>query len=365
MEFEDFIETIKTNIRKGSFTSEAAVSQGVILPILSNLGWPVFKTSIVIPQYSLEGRRVDYALCHPEDRPAAFVEVKKIGSCNTADRQLFEYAFVAGVPLAILTDGQEWSFYLPGEQGRFDERRVYKIDLLERTSEEASERLIRYLKYERVCSGEALNSARNDYRNVARNREIKATLPKAWVTLIKEQDSILLDLLSEKVEDLCGYKPDIDTCAQFLEDYNKPIEQELPHGRIRITTQRSPSETTTGRSNNLGAGRFNFKYNNSTYPARSARDVMVKVFQILADEDKGFLERFTARSHGRTRRYISKNKSELYKNRPDLVDHHSIEFIPGWWIGTNYSRQNIQDIIDLAFEVAGPRISSKFQVKVN
>lgn len=365
MEFEDLVEMIKSNIRKGSFTSEAGVSQGVVLPILDKLGWPVFNTSIVTPQFSLEGRRVDYALCHPEKRPAAFVEVKKIGSCDTADRQLFEYAFVAGVPLAILTDGQEWSFYLPGEQGRYDERRVYKIDLLERTSQEATERLIRYLKYERVCSGEALISARNDYRNVARNREIEAMLPKAWVALIKEQDSILLELLSEKVEDLCGYKPDINTCALFLENYNKPIEQESSQRRVRTAVDRSSRETTTAHSNNLGVSKFTFKYNNLIYSARSARDVMVKVFQILANEDKGFLERFTARSHGRTRRYISKNRNELYKNRPDLVEQQSLEFVPGWWMGTNYSRQNIQDIIDLAFEVAEPSISSKFQVKVN
>ena len=39
--------------------------------------------------------------------------------------------------MAILTDGQEWSFYLPGEQGRYDERRVYKPDLLEREISEA------------------------------------------------------------------------------------------------------------------------------------------------------------------------------------------------------------------------------------
>jgi hypothetical protein len=37
MEFEDFIETIKTNIRTGSFTSEAAVSQGLSFLFLTTL----------------------------------------------------------------------------------------------------------------------------------------------------------------------------------------------------------------------------------------------------------------------------------------------------------------------------------------
>ncbi len=154
MEIEKHIERVRDGIRRGSYTSEAAVSQGILLPILNELGWPVFNTAIVIPEYSVEGRRVDYALCHPESRPAIFVEVKKVGFSESADRQLFEYAFHVGVPMAILMDGQEWSFYLPGEQGRYDERRVYKIDLLERSIDESSERLTRYLDYERTCSGE-------------------------------------------------------------------------------------------------------------------------------------------------------------------------------------------------------------------
>ena len=127
--------------------------------------------------------------------------------------------------MAILTDGQEWSFYLPGEQGRYDERRVYKLDLLERTSEEASTRLTRYLAYERVCSGEALKAARSDYQNVARSREIEVTFPRAWTSLLQEEDSLLLDLLADKVEDLCGYKPEQSDCQQFLQTRVRPQEQ--------------------------------------------------------------------------------------------------------------------------------------------
>jgi hypothetical protein len=155
MPISDHIERVRQNLREGRYHSEAAVSQGVVLPTLHELGWPVFNTSIVIPEYSIEGRRVDYALCHPESHPVVLIEVKKVGHSDGADRQLSEYAFMFGVPMAILTDGQEWSFYLPGEQGRYDERRIYKIDLLEREVSEAEARLVRYLSYENVCSGKA------------------------------------------------------------------------------------------------------------------------------------------------------------------------------------------------------------------
>lgn len=225
MPIDEFIKKIKELLKHNTFKSEAAVSQGILLPALHELGWPVFNSSVVIPEYSVEGRRVDYALCHPATRPSVFIEVKNVGLSEGADRQLFEYAFHIGVPMAILTDGQEWSFYLPGEQGRYDERRVYKLDLLERTSEEASTRLAKYLSYERVCSGEALRAARSDYRNVARGREIEATFPKAWTSLLQEEDSLLLDHLAEKVEGLCGYRPDQDDCQRFLQTKVGPPEQ--------------------------------------------------------------------------------------------------------------------------------------------
>jgi hypothetical protein len=47
--------------------------------------------------------------------------------------------------MAVLTDEQEWHFFLPTEQGDYGERRVYKLDLLERDSQEAEAGLERYL----------------------------------------------------------------------------------------------------------------------------------------------------------------------------------------------------------------------------
>lgn len=364
------IEKVREGLKHGTFTSEASVSQGILLPTLHSLGWPVFDTSIVVPEYSLEGCRVDYALCHRANRPAVFVEVKKVGLSEGADKQLFEYAFHLGVPMAILTDGQEWSFYLPGERGRYDERRVYKLDLLERSVDEAARRLERYLRYEQVCSGEALKSARSDYQNVARDREIEATLPRAWTALLSDKDSLLVELLAEKVEDLCGYKPDLDLCSSFL----GRIEKGLKGPSLEVpSTPREVKVAPLGQAQDQRARdsirtrtveHFSFVFKGKSYEAGSARDVMCKVFQLLAQEDSSFLDRFAARKHGRKRRYLARGRSELYPGRPDLADEHSVEVVPGWWMGTNYSRSNIQQILDLAMEVIDPVLRSQIKVKV-
>lgn len=364
----EFIERLRDDLRRGRFPSEAAVSQGIVLPILHELGWPVFDTAMVIPEFSVEGRRVDYALCHPARRPCVFVEVKRVGQSEGADRQLFEYAFHLGVPMAVLTDGQGWSFYLPGEQGTYPERRVYKLDLLERTLEEAAVRLERYLGYKAVAAGDALRSARSDYQNVARFREIQRNLPQAWTALLAKQDPNMLELLADEVEGLCGYRPDLDTCAQFLEKHVLHSWSAVaPTSPVLTPATRPPTTLSTSPRTRraTSGGAFYVKFKGSTYRVRTAREVLIKVFQVLAEADSGFLESFASRKHGKKRRYLARDKYELYPGRPDLADQYSVEVVPGWWLGTNYSRQNIQEIIVLALEVAGPQASAAMQFNMD
>ncbi len=102
MSFEQTISQVQENIRKGLFPNEAAVSTGVVLRILDALEWPVFDTAVVVPEYAVEGRRVDYALCGSRGEPVVFLEVKRVGVADSGERQLFEYAFHRGVPLAVL-----------------------------------------------------------------------------------------------------------------------------------------------------------------------------------------------------------------------------------------------------------------------
>ena len=356
MNLEKHIEEIRAGIKAGRFVNEAAVSQGIVVRLLHALSWPAYDTQIVCPEYSLQGRRVDYALCHPSGKPIAFVEVKRIGqSGEGAERQLFEYAFHIGVQLAILTDGQEWNFFLPGEQGDYGERRVYKLDIVERDISECAVRLTRYLQYDASISGAAIEAAREDYRNISREKQMQFTLPKAWTQLLEEEDEHLIELVADCVENLCGYKPDPDTVARFLKENValKSVQAAAPQSSSSVQTASPvaiPSAPRIGSSHRPSSIGFVFKGQN--YPAQSAREVLEGVFKALAGLDDTFLERFASLpKHGRTRRYLAKNSSDLYPGRPDLVDY-SIEFKPGWWLGTNYSRAAIERIIKMACDVA-------------
>src|SRR5260370_18092233 len=97
------VEDIRDAIKVGRFTNEAAVCQGIFLRLLHALSWPTYDTQIVFPEYSVEGRREDFAPCHPARKPLALIEVRHIGqSDRPAERHLFEYPFHQGTPTALL-----------------------------------------------------------------------------------------------------------------------------------------------------------------------------------------------------------------------------------------------------------------------
>lgn len=364
------IEDIRAGIKSGRFANEASVSQGIVLRILNALSWPTYDTRVVCPEYSLSGRRVDYALCHPASKPIAFVEVKQIGLSDGAERQLFEYAFHAGVPMAILTDGQEWNFFLPAEQGDYGERRVYKLDIVERDMDECVSRLERYLRHEAIASGAAIDAARQDYRNVARERQIVSTLPAAWDRLVEDEDEMLLEIVAGKVENLCGFKPDPDAVARFLKSRTKGglVMDASPALRAqpRFVHSAAPvSIAPPARQGPSFSSSIGFVLDGQHHSGRNACDVMIQAFEALAARDASFPERFAALpKHGRTRRYLSKTPDELYPGRPDLCREHSTKLKSGWWVSTNHSRATIGRIIEMACDVVGLRFGSDLTVNL-
>ena len=365
MSLRDQIASARDALRGGQLVNEAAVCNGVVLPLLHALDWPVFSPQIVAPEFTLEGRRVDYALCHPRTRPVVFIEVKQPGRSAGADRQLFEYAFHVGVPMAVLTDGQEWHFYLPAEQGDYQDRRVYKLDVVERDVQECERRFRRYLGYDSVCTGQAFVNARQDYQSIRREREAEATLPAAWQQLVQEQDELLVELLADQVESLCGYKPEPDVVADFLST------SLVLRGGVAPKPEppRQPKPTPTPIPSPPGdqfPSRTGFELQGRFFDARSGRDAMIKLFLELASRDPSFLERFAALpKHGRSRRFVARTKEELYPGREDLAQSHSHELRPGWWIGTNYGVRQMTGIIEKACEVAGLRFGTDVKAKLD
>jgi len=365
MVLKEDIKSIREGIMGNEFSNEAAVAQGIVLRILNALSWPTYNMHVVRPQYSVEGGRVDFALCPKGGKPKVFIEVKQIGQGEGKERQLFDYAARHGVPLAILTTGQEWNFYLPLKEGSMGERHVYKLDIFEREVDECVSRLERYLHYDKIVSGDALQAAEDDYKNVARDRDIRKALPKAWANLIENEDEILLELIADQVADICNYKPDVSLVADFLKKKILPdlrvteVPSEPPRKRH---LQPNPIVRKTSRS--YSTGEIGFTLYGKFYPARNARSVLVGVFETLSNRDPAFPERFASLpKHGSKRRYLAKTPSELFPDRPDL-ERESIPLDNGWWVGVNLSKLTISKVIRMACEVAGIRFGKDLIVNL-
>jgi predicted type IV restriction endonuclease len=354
MSLETTLSDITTRLRQGKFPNEQAISQGIVLRVFQELGWDTWDTNIVWPEYHTGEGRADFALCHPPSKPMVFTEVKQPGKAEDAVRQALEYAFHAGVPFVVLTDGRTWSFYLPAEQGSYEDRRVYKLDLYERPPAEAAAVLLRYLERVRVESGNSLEAARKEYRSRSRRSQAKAAIPEAWRELVEKGDELLVEMLMSAVESKAGVRPDADDVAEFLVRLSQPVIVEAQRSSAtHLISTVSPRPTLT-RMTTESSRSGKLVLLGKAHDYHNAKEAMVIILRELAKADASFLERCSQHpdAQGRKRRYIARTPEELYPDREDLRDMR--EQLPnGWLVSTNLNNVLKKTIIRLATKVAG------------
>lgn len=358
------IETARRLLRDGHLANESSVSTSIVFPILQALGWDVFNPMEVAPEYAVGTRRVDFALLH-HGKPAVFIEVKQPGLGLGADQQLFDYAFHSGVPLAVLTDGRTWSVYLPSGFGDYSERRVYLLDLEERTPEESAERLTRYLQRDDVGTEAAFDRARQDYQRSRQRREAREGIPAAWRALVDAADDRLLDALADEVESRSGFRPEPEDLYGFLSSLRvtsdaDPKPPRKP--RVRSTPPVVPVPPTPPEDL-PGVG---FVLDGHFTPARNGRDVLVRVFQALSDRDPSFLERFVARpKQGRKRKVLARSPQGVYPTDPSFAGPATVsEVRPGYWVMTHASHHRIEQMCQMAADEAGVAFGRDLRVRL-
>lgn len=217
-QLKSFIETLRTNPRLNAF-DEAATKQAIILPLLHQLGWDTYNIDEVTPEFIVENRRVDYSL-RLNNTNEVFLEIKKAGEdLERFQEQLLDYSFRQGVELAVLTNGKTWWFYLPTKKGNWKTRKFYTIDIIQQEPRDVVQRFIDLLSRNNVQTGKALQHAESIYKGKQKKKLIEETIPEAWNKIITEPDSLLIDLLSETIEKICGFKPETDEINRFFKNY--------------------------------------------------------------------------------------------------------------------------------------------------
>jgi len=231
-ELLSLIRRLKSDRRLDSF-DEAATKQVVILRILSLLGWDIYNIEEVEPEHLVSGTKVDYLLKHA-NRPKVFIEAKRVGEpLEKHQEQLLQYSFKEGVSLAVLTNGVTWWFYLPLGAGSWEQRKFYSIDIYDQEPEEIVGRLIDYLSKDNVASGKAVDNAQALYGTRQKEYEISKTLPKAWHKVVTDPDPVVVNLIADNTEKICGFKPDNLVVKNFISSYIPVDIEDLSRPKVK------------------------------------------------------------------------------------------------------------------------------------
>ncbi|MCK4816975.1 restriction endonuclease subunit R [bacterium] len=244
-----FIADIRSNNLINNF-DEATTKQVIILRLLSILSWNIFDSSEVTPEYSVSGKRVDYSL-RINNANKVFLEVKKVTEdIENHQEQLLNYSFQEGVKLAVLTNGITWWFYLPLNEGNWEQRKFYAIDIIQQERSDIANKFIDFLGKENVKNEEAVKKAEQIYKGRVKDIEIKRNLPRAWNKLISEPDDLLVELINETLEKICGYRADDKQIESFLHSNVGAIDstRNIKVSKKRILTKNDTQPKSKKRS---------------------------------------------------------------------------------------------------------------------
>lgn len=336
----DSLEALLSRLRGDNslfLSGEEATRQGVILPILGRLGWERDDVREVVPEFSVGGGRVDYCLKVGEKK-AVFIEVKRTNQeLEQHQEQLLEYAFRDGVELALLTNGLLWWFYLPLEKGSWDQRKFFTIDIQQQEVESADKHFKDFLARDSIADGSAVKRAQLVLAGKEKARIITETIPKAWYRICQEPDEILLELFAEKVESICGHRPDFQCLAEHLAGEVRRADEPSTVPQMQALRPMSPriaaSPERAGNYTNTRPVSFSFR--NDRRRVSTYKEILIGLVQALHKVHSSDFERILT-LRGRKRMYFARD----YKGMTAPQE------IPGLGIyaETNLSANNIMSL---------------------
>lgn len=299
--------------------NEAATRAALIDPILRALGWDIANPGRVLVEktQTVQGKslRVDYALLH-EKEIKIVVEAKKLGGdLKEQFLQLVTYSFGLGVESIFVSDGRFWHHYQ--------------------------------------------NLSSNNQNPIQEFNLAVDHLPAMAAYLVQHLDSALI----------CPETPVIDELNQrivkleqgLLELRKQPVWNKKHNSKIPTTQEISSGAANASIDTETIIKGENWYSIDGGEKVRSAKAVDTTVNslralaqisdQTLNEIEKAMLESFALKKKKVIkRRWIARSREALYDN-PKLLSA-SIEIIPGWWLGTNYSNGDKREMLATAAQVA-------------
>jgi len=223
MTLKEHVDDIHKRLKEGGYISEMDICNRVVVRLLKELGWPIYDAWIVNFEYKVNknSKKIDLVLCEPAAKPVIFIEIKAFERLlanyikKGATKQLSEYIsdfqkhshVHKEVPIAILTDGQKWVFFHPIAGEDWKERPICELDLIGNDVEESVAILNRYLNYESVREGKAIEAIKDDYLSLDSSR---------WENTVSFTRRLSVKMPDEKVIDCPKAKDTFDKVIKEL-----------------------------------------------------------------------------------------------------------------------------------------------------
>ena len=329
---------------------EARTKQGVVLRLLSLAGWNAFDLSEVTPEYTVGARRVDYAL-RIDAASKVFIEVKKPSEdLQNHQQQLLDYCFKEGVGLAALTNGRTWWLYLPLREGSWEQRRFLTIDLESQDPEVVQERFLQFLSRNEVKTAKAVHAAEEIMKSQIKLGTIRMTLVRAWNDIVQTPDGLLVDLIAEATERMCGFKPDTEIVAGFLEQHlpsllvSTPTVASRPAAPVQPATASERPTKDIPKRGLTGTKPSAFVFDHNAHEVGAWIEVLYGVCEILHTRHRKEFDN-VLKLRGRKRPYFSRSGDELRK--PGLLQFASL------YVETNLSANAIVSLCDDVVKLFG------------
>lgn len=143
---------------------------------------------------------------------------------------------------------------------------------------------VNLLAKEKVISGQAIKTAKSIHKSQQKETIVDSTLPKAWNKIISETEEILLDLINETTEKLCGYPAPSETIAEFINRHRSQLL--LPEETVLEDKKWAKKQSSAGtkkyiRKGYTGKQILSFSFKGKKYKVRHWIEMLGEIAQIL------------------------------------------------------------------------------------
>lgn len=134
----------------------------------------------------------------------------------------------------------------------------------------------------------------------------------------------------------------------------------VPAGAAPSPVYHAPPNPAEGTVPHVAPGGHVIRLFGEHTHARSLSDALATVLETLSRRDAGFLERLS-QARWRTRFIVARSPEGLYPGSPHLAKY-ARRLDGGWWMATNYSREDVDRAVRTACKVAKLRAGADVAV---